>query len=313
MSEVSNSPNTMPNVTNVSSGTLARSRQIEGRFPGRATSDGAGVKLIRLLSGELQIRLDPFLMLDRFASERADDYLAGFPEHPHRGFETVTIMLAGRMRHRDNSGGEGLLESGGVQWMTAGRGIVHAEMPEQESGRLEGFQLWLNLPAADKMCPPAYRDIAAAEIPRLQTDQGVSARIIAGLCHGVAGAVQRPFTEPLILDLCLPDGAGFVQALPPDTNAFVVVYRGAVLVGDDDAPLAAGALAVLDNDPASDGVRLQAMGSGEDARLILVAGRPLREPIVQYGPIVMNTAAQIAQAMEDYRAGRFGGRTIDAA
>ena len=292
--------------------TLRQSRRIEKRVAGRPTSDGAGVKLTRLLTGDLQVRLDPFLMLDRFATEHADDYIAGFPEHPHRGFETVTIMLAGRMRHRDNTGGEGLLESGGVQWMTAGRGIVHSEMPEQESGRMEGFQLWLNLPAADKMCQAAYRDIAAAEIPQLQTAQGVVARIIAGNCQGTAGAVQRPFTEPLILDLCLPDGAEIIQALPPDMNAFVVVYRGAVLVGDDDAPLAAGALAVLSNELASDGVRLQAMGSGEEARLILVAGRPLREPIVQYGPFVMNTQAQIVQAVDDYRAGRFGGRTIDA-
>jgi len=287
------------------------SRRIERRLGGRATSDGAGVKLTRLLGGELQTRLDPFLMLDRFATERPDDYIAGFPEHPHRGFETVTLMLAGRMRHRDNTGGEGLLDSGGVQWMTAGRGIVHSEMPEQESGRMEGFQLWLNLPAADKLCPAGYRDIPATEIPTVENDLGASFRVIAGSSHGVAGAVQRPFTEPLILDIRLPDGAGFVQPLPSDCNAFVVVYRGAVVVGDDDAPLGTDTLAVLDNDPVTGCVRIQAMGSGEDARLILVAGRPLREPIVQYGPFVMNTKAQILEAIADYEAGKFGGRTVE--
>lgn len=311
----------MANSDNVS-GTVAsptktpaavRSRMIERRIQGQATSDGAGVKLTRLLTQDLQIRLDPFLMLDRFATDHADDYIAGFPEHPHRGFETVTIMLAGRMRHRDNTGGEGLLQSGGVQWMTAGQGIVHSEMPEQESGRMEGFQLWLNLPAADKMCAAGYRDIAPSDIPFVTPAPGVNVRVIAGQSHGVNGAVERPFTEPLILDIELPDGATFEQSMAPDLNAFVVVYRGAVIVGEGDAPLAAGSLAILDNVPASNGVRLQAMGSGENARLILVAGSPLREPIVQYGPFVMNTQAQIVEAVNDYRAGRFGQRPIDAA
>ena len=288
-----------------------KSRSLERKVMGQATSDGAGVKLTRLLGQELQIRLDPFLMLDRFATDQPDDYIAGFPEHPHRGFETVTVMLAGRMRHRDNTGGEGLLESGGVQWMTAGHGIVHSEMPEQEFGRMEGFQFWINLPAADKLCDAGYRDIAAADIPQFQPVAGATVRVIAGISRGIAGAVQRPFTEPLLLDICLPDGAIFEQSIAPEMNAFVVVYRGAVLVGDDDAPLAAGSLGILRNDPGAAGVRLQAMGSGEDARLLLVAGRPLREPIVQYGPFVMNSQAEILQAMEDYRAGKFGGRTID--
>ena len=310
----------MANSDNVS-GTVAsptktpaavRSRMIERRIQGRATSDGAGVKLTRLLTQDLQIRLDPFLMLDRFATDHADDYIAGFPEHPHRGFETITIMHAGRMRHRDNTGGEGLLQRGGVQWMTAGAGIVHSEMPEQESGRMEGYQLWLNLPAADKMCAPGYRDIAPDDIPSLSPAPGVKVRVIAGECQGVAGAVQRPFTVPLVLDVEMCDGASFEQALAPDLNAFLVVCRGAVLVGDGDAPIASGTLAILSNDTSSQGVRLQAMGSGEDARYLLVAGRPLREPIVQYGPFVMNTQAQIITALDDYRAGRFSGKAIEA-
>ena len=291
---------------------VVRSRRTERRVLGRETFDGAGVRLTRLLSQDLQTRLDPFLMLDRFASDHADDYIAGFPEHPHRGFETVTLMQIGRMRHRDSTGGEGLLQSGGVQWMVAGAGILHSEMPEQESGRMEGYQLWLNLPAADKLCTPGYRDYAPEEIPSLNAAPGVQVRVIAGECQGQVGAVQRPFTEPLILDVTLADGAGFEQALTPDMNAFLVVCRGAVLVGDGDAPVAAGSLAILSNDPASQGVRLQAMGSGEDARCLLVAGRPLREPIVQYGPFVMNTQAQIIAALDDYRAGRFGGKAIEA-
>jgi redox-sensitive bicupin YhaK (pirin superfamily) len=279
-----------------------RSRGIERRVRGQATSDGAGVRLTRLLGPELQRRLDPFLLLDAFGSNSPDDYIAGFPDHPHRGFETVTVMLAGRMRHRDSTGGSGLLETGGVQWMTAGRGIIHSEMPEQKEGRMAGFQLWLNLPAADKMCPAGYRDIAAADIPVFEASGGVKVRIVAGIVEGVVGAVTRPFTEPLVLDIDLPVGTGFAISLKPQANAFVVPYAGRVQVGDDPLPLGEMDLAVLDNAEGSEGVSVAT--NGRPAKVLLVAGRPLGEPIVQHGPFVMNTPEEIRQAIDDYRNGR---------
>ena len=274
-----------------------RPRSVERLIAGRPTSDGAGVKLTRVLTQDLQRRLDPFLMLDAFGSDRADDYIAGFPDHPHRGFETVTYMLAGRMRHRDSAGHEGLLADGGVQWMTAGRGVIHSELPEQTEGRMEGFQLWLNLPAKDKLCPPWYRDVQSAELPEWR-GAGVTARVIAGASHGVAAAVQREGTDPLYLDLHIDAGAAFEQPLPEGHNAFVYVYRGAVVIGTETVPVQR--MAILGN--AGDGVRLA--GGAESARAILIAGRPLKEPIVQYGPFVMNTQQEIFQAVEDFRAGR---------
>src|SRR5438552_9741566 len=207
--------------------TVTRPRSVERLIAGLPTSDGAGVKLTRVLTQELQRRLDPFLMLDAFGTDNPQDYIGGFPDHPHRGFETITYMIAGRMRHRDSAGNEGLLENGGVEWMTAGRRGIHSERPEQEQGRMEGFQLWLNLPAADKMTTPGYRDIPTGEIPELRLP-GVTARVIAGDSHGVAGAVQKAHTEPLYLDLHLEPGASFEQALPAGHNAFVYVYRGAL-------------------------------------------------------------------------------------
>lgn len=276
-----------------------QSRGIERQVTGIATSDGAGVKLTRVLSGKLQQRLDPFLMLDAFGSDDPDDYIAGFPDHPHRGFETITYMLAGRMRHRDSAGNEGLLENGGVQWMTAGRGVIHSEIPEQEDGVMEGFQLWLNLPAQRKMIEPWYRDIASAEIPEYLTTDGVAVRVIAGDSNGVPGAVSRELTEPLYLDIHLPAGATFSTALPVTHNAFIYVYRGAVHVGDTKVGMQR--MGILNNAPDADGVTL---GAAEDARLILVAGRPLNENIVQYGPFVMNTQEQIHDAINDFRSGR---------
>jgi redox-sensitive bicupin YhaK (pirin superfamily) len=242
-------------------------------------------------------------MLDNFASDDPDDYGAGFPDHPHRGFETVTYMIAGRMRHRDSAGHEGLLQNGGVQWMTAGRGLVHSEMPEQEAGVMEGFQLWLNLPSTDKMCPPWYRDIQGAELPGLTTPEGVTVRVIAGSSHGVAGAVQREGTQPLYLDLHLPAGATFEQPLPAGHNAFVYVYRGAVDVEGTAVPRQR--MAILANE--GDGVRLRATPATGGARALLIAGRPLREPIAQYGPFVMNTREQLIEAVDDFRNGRLGG------
>ncbi len=277
-------------------------RRVERLVVGQATSDGAGVKLTRVLSQPLQRRLDPFLMLDAFGSDKADDYIAGFPDHPHRGFETVTYMIAGRMLHRDSAGHEGLLENGGVQWMTAGRGVIHSEIPQQEEGVMEGFQLWLNLPARDKMAAPWYRDFAAAELPRFTTDVGVEATVIAGESHGVTGAVTRETTAPLYLDLHLPAGARFSQPLPAGHNAFVYVYRGALQVGAETVPVRN--MAILANDADSDGVTIEAT---TDTRALLIAGRPLGEQIAQYGPFVMNTEQEIYQAVADYRAGRLAG------
>lgn len=280
-------------------------RKVERLVTGMPTSDGAGVKLTRVLTQPLQRRLDPFLMLDNFASDDPKDYGAGFPDHPHRGFETVTYMIAGRMRHKDSAGHEGLLQNGGVQWMTAGRGLVHSEMPEQEDGVMEGFQLWLNLPARDKMTTPWYRDIASEEIPEFETPEGVTARVIAGTSHGVEGAMQRDGTLPLYLDLHFKAGSRFEQALPAGHNAFVYVYRGSVVVGDGETRTEVGTqrMAILANTAGSDGVVLSASA---DAKALLIAGRPLNEPIAQYGPFVMNTHEEIFQAVEDFRAGRLG-------
>ncbi|NCC27972.1 MAG: pirin family protein, partial [Gammaproteobacteria bacterium] len=252
-----------------------------------------------VLTQPLQQRLDPFLMLDAFGSDDPDDYIAGFPDHPHRGFETVTYMIAGRMLHRDSAGHEGLIETGGVQWMTAGSGLVHSEIPQQAQGRMEGFQLWLNLPARDKMIPPWYRNFTASELPRFETEAGVAVTVIAGLTHGVTGAVTRETTAPLFLDLHLPAGTRFEQALPIEQNAFIYVYRGEVVVAGQPVP--SQRMAILANAADADGVAIEAAG---EARVLLIAGNPLREPIAQHGPFVMNTMQEIQQAVRDYSAGR---------
>ena len=276
-----------------------RSRAVEQLIAGQATSDGAGVKLTRVLTQSLQYRLDPFLMLDAFGTDKPEDYIGGFPDHPHRGFETVTYMIAGRMRHRDSAGNEGLLQSGGAQWMTAGRGVIHSELPEQDQGRMEGFQLWLNLPARDKMQAPWYRDIQSAEIPEFTTPEGVKVRVLAGTSHGVPGAIQRGITEPLYLDLHMDAGATFAQRLLPELNAFVFVYQGKLQIGDK--MVAQQRMAILKNDTDTDGV---IMRCEVPTRALLIAGKPLREPIVQYGPFVMNSQAEIFQAINDYNEGR---------
>jgi redox-sensitive bicupin YhaK (pirin superfamily) len=287
--------------TPTSSHPVETPRRVERLVAGMATSDGAGVKLTRVLTHDLQQRLDPFLMLDAFGSDKPDDYIAGFPDHPHRGFETVTYMIAGRMLHRDSAGHEGLLENGGVQWMTAGRGVIHSEIPQQEDGVMEGFQLWLNLPARDKMNPPWYRDFKDSELPKFVTPQGVAVTVIAGSSHGVSGAVTRDGTAPVYLDLHMPAGARFEQTLPAGHNAFVYVYRGEVTIAGQRVPVQR--MAILANDARADGVVIEASA---DARLLLIAGRPLREPIVQYGPFVMNTKEEIYQALNDFRDGRLG-------
>jgi len=279
---------------------IARPRGVERVVAGKATSDGAGVRLTRVLTHDLQRRLDPFLMLDAFRTDNPDDYIAGFPDHPHRGFETVTYMISGRMRHRDNAGHEGLLQNGDVQWMTAGRGIIHSEMPEQEDGVMEGFQLWLNLAAKDKMSAPGYRDIRSAEIPECAAPGGARVRVIAGRSHGITGAIERPTTCPLYLDVHLEPGQSFTQELAAAYNAFVYVYRGEVVVGEK--AITEQKMAVLANDQGSDGVILRA---AVPARALLIAGMPLNEPIAQYGPFVMNTAQEIHQAVADFQSGKF--------
>jgi redox-sensitive bicupin YhaK (pirin superfamily) len=283
--------------------TVTRARTVEHLVAGQPTSDGAGVKLTRVLTQPLQRRLDPFLMLDAFGTDNADDYIAGFPDHPHRGFETVTYMIEGRMRHRDNAGNEGLLQTGGMQWMTAGRGVVHSELPEQSEGRMEGFQLWLNLPARDKMRTPWYRDFQSEDIPEAVTPEGVKVRVVAGESHGVAGAMQREVTEPLYLDIEMPAGSTFAQPLAADRNAFVYVFRGAVQIVGTEVPTQR--MASLDNGADRDGVVIEAL---RPARLLLIAGKPLREAIAQYGPFVMNTQAELVKAFQDYQAGLFTSR-----
>ena len=276
------------------SATLSRPRSVSRRLRGHATSDGAGVRLTRVIGTPQLSYLDPFLMLDEFGSDKPGDYIAGFPSHPHRGFETVTYMLDGRMRHRDNHGNEGLMTAGSVQWMTAGRGIVHSEMPEQEAGLMRGFQLWVNLPAREKMGEPRYQEFDASRIPQVQPAPGVVVKVIAGRVGEVAGPVQQPATEPLYLDVALEAGAVFEQPIPAGHNAFVYVYEGALADGGKGELLAFGD---------GDGVRL--VGQAPATRAILVAGKPLGEPVARYGPFVMNTQAEIMQAVQDFQAGRF--------
>ncbi len=284
---------------------IQQARGAERLVQGIDTQDGAGVRLTRVLSHDLQERLDPFLMLDAFGSDNPGDYIAGFPNHPHRGFETVTYMIAGRMRHKDSGGHEGLLQNGGVQWMTAGRGLIHSEMPEQEEGVMEGFQLWLNLPAKNKLCEPWYRDIQSESIPEVTTSEGVLVRVIAGRSHGTDGAMQREHTEPIYLDLHFPDGndVRFEQTLPPTHNAFVYVYRGKleVIQGDKATAVPVKRMGILTN--GGDGLIVRAQAN---TRAILIAGQPLNEPIAQYGPFVMNTREELVQAVDDFRAGLMG-------
>ncbi|UNK05511.1 pirin family protein [Psychrobacter raelei] len=282
--------------------TITQPRQVEQLYAGVDTQDGAGVKLTRVLTHQLQHRLDPYLMLDNFKSDNPDDYIAGFPSHPHRGFETVTYMIEGRMRHKDSAGNEGLLENGGVQWMTAASGVIHSELPEQEDGAMEGFQLWLNLPAKDKMNAPWYKDFQDADLPKFVTENGTKVTVIAGESNGVEGAVTREVTEPTYLDIHLPAGASFSHHIPASHNSFVFVYRGSASIEDKRIPVKN--MAILKNDPNADGVTIQA--GNEDTKVILVTGRPLNEPIVQYGPFVMNSQQQIIQAVNDFQQGRFG-------
>ena len=279
-------------------------REVIRVIPAQETMEGAGVRLRRSIGGTQLADLDPFLLLDEFGSEDAVDYLAGFPDHPHRGFETVTYMLAGAMRHEDNQGQAGTLRPGGAQWMTAGRGIVHSEMPEQEDGLMRGFQLWVNLPARDKMRPPRYQNIEPEDVPRVEAGGGVEVRVIAGRFDGVEGAVRGIAIEPLYLDVAMPPGSALTLPIARGHAAFCYVFEGVAEIGGADgitgSPVGPGHLAVL-----GDGDTLGARAAEQPARFLLVAGRPLAEPVVRYGPFVMNTQEEIRQALEDYRAGRF--------
>lgn len=269
---------------------------------GMPASDGAGVRLTRVIGTPQLDMLDPFLMLDEFGTDKPEDYLAGFPDHPHRGFETVTYMLDGRMRHKDNHGNEGVLVPGSVQWMTAGRGLVHSEMPEQQEGRMRGFQLWVNLPASQKMVEPQYQEFAPERIPQLQPAPGVQVKVIAGRIGDVAGPIRQPATDPVYLDITLSAGASWQYELPDGHNAFAYAFEGEGTIGEEDQarPLASQELAVLG------GGRVFKLTAGaQGVRVILVAGKPLREPVARYGPFVMNTKEQIMQAFVDYQEGRF--------
>lgn len=283
---------------------MSQYRRLLGIHTGQPASDGAGVKLQRVISGPNLAPFDPFLMLDEFASSDPDDYIAGFPAHPHRGFETITYMLEGRMRHEDHLGNVGLLEPGDVQWMTAARGIIHSEMPEQQSGTLRGFQLWLNLPARDKLDPAAYQDIPSAQIPHLVTPGGVEVVVIAGTFEEgeihQPGAVQRPHTQPQLFDLLLSPGSQVAPHLNDGQRVLLYVYEGTLeLPGTTSEAVSAGRLLRL-----SESGELH-LSSRDGARVLLIAGTPLREPIVQYGPFVMNSREEIEQALRDFRDGEF--------
>jgi redox-sensitive bicupin YhaK (pirin superfamily) len=274
-------------------------RHITRRVRGTDTSDGAGVKLKRIIGQAGLDMLDPFLLLDEFRSDSAGDYIAGFPEHPHRGFETVTYMLAGHMQHQDNHGNRGDLTPGSVQWMTAGRGILHSEMPQQEDGLMWGFQLWVNLPAKDKLTEPRYQDIASERIPVTTPADGVDVKVIAGEIGGVTGPVEGIATAPIYLDVSLQPGATFALELPLGHHGFAYVFEGeSALVGGEE--LHRSELGVL-----SDGEQLQLAGGEKSSRLLLVAGKPLNESVVRYGPFVMNTQQEIHEAIADFRAGKF--------
>jgi redox-sensitive bicupin YhaK (pirin superfamily) len=281
-------------------------RSLQRVIDSLATSDGAGVRLRRSLGSGQGTRLDPFLMLDEFSSDNPGDYIAGFPAHPHRGFETVTYMLDGHMRHEDHLGNVGELKSGGVQWMTAGRGIIHSEMPQQEQGRMRGFQLWINLPAKEKMKPASYRDIQPEQIPSVALPDGGQVKVLAGTLEldgaTTPGPIQGLTTDPLYFDVELPAGKSFSHPVKPGYQAFLYTYEGSVRIGPADTArsLKTRAAGVL-----SDGDRIEVTADADGARFILLAARPLREPIAQYGPFVMNTSEEIEQAIVDYQSGKF--------
>lgn len=277
---------------------MSQAREVAQKVLGQPTSDGAGVRMTRVIGTPRLDHFDPFLLLDEFRSDDPNDYIAGFPDHPHRGFETVTYMLAGHMRHGDNQGNTGHLGPGSVQWMTAGRGIVHSEFPEQEDGLMWGFQIWVNLPARAKMTQPRYQDIPAADIPTADLLPGVTARVIAGELGGKTGPVSGVETDPRYYDLSLLADARFELSLPGGHNAFAYIYQGSGKLGTVGTFVQRGELALLTQ---GESLAIEAV---DDCRLIVLAGTPLNEPIARYGPFVMNTREEIYKAFEDYQAGR---------
>ena len=271
-------------------------RKVTQIVPAVEVTEGAGVSVFRSIGTPARRNLDPFLMLDQFSTEDPDDYIAGFPDHPHRGFNTFTYMIDGHMRHGDSMGNRGDLGPGGAQWMKAGSGVIHSEMPQQESGRMRGFQLWINLPADQKMTAPEYQEIRPQAIPEVDRD-GFRVRVIAGDYNGEHGPVTDLHTDFRFLDAALPAGGNFVYSLPANHTAFIYLFEGEALVGND--ALKEQQLGVMDN-----GDQLAVTAAGEGARFLLVAGSPIGEPIVQYGPFVMNTREEIEQALDDYRDGK---------
>ncbi|MEG3767591.1 pirin family protein [Alteromonas sp. 14N.309.X.WAT.G.H12] len=274
-------------------------RKVHKIYNGLKAYDGAGVQLSRIIGTPQLDMLDPFLLLDTFNSDQPQDYIAGFPPHPHRGFETVTYMLAGRMRHQDSAGNNGVIEAGGVQWMTAGKGIIHSEMPEQEAGLMAGFQLWVNLPQSHKMMEPRYQEKANDEIP-VETSEGVRLKVIAGQTRkGTSGVIDNAFVAPIYWDVQQQMGGPFTENIPKGHNAFIYVYEGEIQLSGDGEQVSAGQIAVL-----SDGntVEINALSA---AKYLLIAGKPLNEPVARGGPFVMNIRQEINQAFEDYQAGRF--------
>ena len=278
-------------------------RKLKRTISGRPTSDGAGVELVRVIGQPALMDFDPFLLLDSFRSDNPNDYIAGFPPHPHRGFETVTYLLNGRMRHRDNAGNEGIIEAGGIQWMTAGSGIVHSEMPEQEDGLLEGFQLWLNLPASHKMSAPAYQEYDKTRIP-VETRGDTEIRVISGRTDmGTVGPIKQPLTSPKYLDITLQPGSHFCETITPGHSAVIYVIRGRISL-----PTEAGGIDQLGQDQLGvlgDGDRIELTAEDLATRLLLISARPLKEPVARRGPFVMNTADELQQAFSDYQSGRF--------
>lgn len=273
-----------------------KNRIVKQRVQGVGTQDGAGVSLTRIIGQPMLRHLDPFLMLDFFGSDKPNEYIAGFPAHPHRGFQTVTYMLKGKMRHKDSVGNEGVIETGGLQWMNAGRGIIHEEMPEQTDGLLKGFQLWVNLPAKDKMSAPGYQDIPAAEVESVSLNEHVNVKVLAGELAGVNGPVKTAKVSPLFVDIHWDAETSVTLPVEQGHNTFIYCYEGRVQI--DGTDITAGTLGVL-----SDGEQIVLNCSAGPGKAIMVAAKPIGEPIVQYGPFVMNTQTEIQQALFDYQRG----------
>ncbi len=276
-------------------------RELVAATAGQPATDGDGVRMTRIIGTQELNMLDPFLLLDAFESDQPQDYIGGFPSHPHRGFETVTYLLAGRMRHKDSAGNEGVIEPGGVQWMTAGRGIVHSEMPEQEDGLLMGFQLWVNLPAQAKMSEPGYQEFPPSETPLELRENGTEIRVISGVTsQGTTGVVKNDYVNPTYMDVSLPAGATFEQAVGLDDNTFLFVIDGELGVGGQGASLGRRTLGILGN-----GSLVNVTATTQASRFLLVSGRPINEPVARGGPFVMNTKEEIMQAFDDYKHNRF--------